>query len=61
MIEAYPTQKVNKNIAQQFIIDKILTVSLVDRKTGEIVYSAPYDNFAVVLSGLDQMKMENHK
>ena len=61
MIEAYSTQEVNKNITQQFIINKVLTVSLVDRKTGEIVYSAPYDNFAVVLSGLDQMKMENYK
>ena len=55
MIETYPTQEVNKNMTRQFVIDKVLTVSLVNRKTGEIVYSAPYDKFAVVLSGVDTM------
>jgi hypothetical protein len=37
----------------KFAIDKVLTISLVNKKTGEIVYSAPYDKFAVVLSGVD--------
>ena len=55
MIETYPTQEVNKNMTRQFVIDKVLTVSLVNRKTGEVVYSAPYDKFAVVLSGVDTM------
>ena len=31
-------------------IEKVLTVSLVDKKTEEVVYTAPYDNFAVVLT-----------
>ena len=39
----------------KFIIDKVLTVSLVNKETGEVVYSAPYDKFAVVLSGVDTM------
>ena len=39
----------------KFAIDKVLTISLVDKKTGEVVYSAPYDKFAVVLSGVDTM------
>ena len=55
MIETYPTQEVNKNMTRQFVLDKVLTVSLVNRKTGEVVYSAPYDKFAVVLSGVDTM------
>ena len=42
-------------VPSKFVIDKVLTVSLVDKKTGEIVYSAPYDKFAVVLSGVDTM------
>ena len=42
----------------KFVIDKILTISLVDKKTGEIIYSAPYDKFAVVLSGIDTMTPE---
>jgi hypothetical protein len=37
----------------KFAIDKVLTISLVNKKTGEIVYSAPYDKFTVVLSGVD--------
>ena len=55
MIETYPTQEVNKNMTRQIVIDKVLTISLVNRKTGEVVYSAPYDKFAVVLSGVDTM------
>ena len=39
----------------KFVIDKVLTVSLVNKETGEIVYSAPYDKFAVVLSGFYRM------
>ena len=39
----------------KFIIDKVLTVSLVNKETGEVVYTAPYDKFAVVLSGVDTM------
>ena len=38
----------------KFVIDKVLTVSLVNKETGEVVYSAPYDKFAVVLSGVDK-------
>ena len=45
----------------KFVIDKVLTISLVDKKTGEIVYSAPYDNFAVVLSGTSTMTPEVKK
>lgn len=55
MIETYPIQEINKNMTRQFAIDKVLTISLVDKKTGEVVYSAPYDKFAVVLSGVDTM------
>ena len=61
MIETYLTQEVNKNMTRQFVIDKVLTVSLVNRKTGEIVYSAPYDKFAVVLSGVDTMNPVSEK
>ena len=39
----------------KFVIDKVLTISLVNKETGEVVYSAPYDKFAVVLSGVDTM------
>jgi hypothetical protein len=39
----------------KFAIEKVLTISLVDKKTGEIVYSAPYDKFAVILTGVDTM------
>lgn len=39
-------------VPSKFVIDKVLTISLVDKKTGEIVYSAPYDEFAVVLSSV---------
>ena len=39
----------------KFVIDKVLTVSLVNKETGEVVYSAPYDKFAVVLTGIDKM------
>ena len=39
----------------KFIIDKVLTVSLINKETGEVIYSAPYDKFAVVLSGVDTM------
>ena len=42
-------------VPSKFVIDKVLTISLLDKKTGEIVYSAPYDKFAVVLSGVDTM------
>ena len=42
----------------KFVIDKVLTISLVNKETGEIVYSAPYDKFAVVLSGVDTMTPE---
>lgn len=45
-------------VPSKFVIDKVLTISLVDKKTGEIVYSAPYDKFAVVLSGIDTMTPE---
>ena len=48
-------------IPSKFVIDKVLTISLVDKKTGEIVYSAPYDKFAVVLSGIDAMTPEVEK
>ena len=43
----------------KFVIDRVLTVSLVNKETGEIVYSAPYDKFAVVLSGVDTMNPVN--
>ena len=39
----------------KFVIDKVLTVSLVNKETDEVVYSAPYDKFAVVLSGINTM------
>ena len=42
----------------KFVIDKVLTISLVNKKTGEVVYSAPYDKFAVVLSGVSTMTPE---
>lgn len=42
-------------VPSKFVIDKVLTVSLVNKETGEVVYSAPYDKFAVVLSGVDRM------
>lgn len=45
----------------KFVIDKVLTVSLVNKETGEVVYSAPYDKFAVVLSGVDTMTPEIEK
>ena len=45
----------------KFVIDKVLTVSLVNKETGEVVYSAPYDKFAVVLSGVDTMTPEVEK
>ena len=45
-------------VPNKFVIDKVLTISLVDKKTGEIVYSVPYDKFAVVLSGVDTMTPE---
>lgn len=45
----------------KFVIDKVLAISLVDKKTGEIVYSAPYDKFAVVLSSVDTMTPEVEK
>ena len=45
----------------KFIIDKVLTISLVNKETGEVVYSAPYDKFAVVLSGVDTMTPEVEK
>lgn len=48
-------------IPSKFVIDKVLTISLVDKKTGEIVYSAPYDKFAVVLSSVDTMTPEVEK
>ena len=37
-------------------IEKVLTVSLVNKKTGEVVYTAPYDKFAVVLTTEDDIK-----
>lgn len=40
----------------KFVIDRVLTVSLVNKETGEVVYSAPYDKFAVVLSGASILK-----
>ena len=40
----------------KFVIDKVLTVSLVNKETGEAVYSAPYDKFAMVLSGASVLK-----
>ena len=55
MINTFPSQEINKNMTQRFVIDKVLTISLVNRETGEVVYSAPYDKFAVVLSGVDTM------
>ena len=55
MINTFPSQEINKNMTQRFVIDKVLTISLVNRQTGEVVYSAPYDKFAVVLSGVDTM------
>lgn len=58
MINTYPSQEINKNTTQQFVINKVLTISLVNKETGEIVYSAPYDKFAVVLSGVDIMTPE---
>lgn len=45
----------------KFIIDKVLTVSLVNKETGEVVYSAPCDKFAVVLSGVDTMNPVSEK
>ena len=41
----------------KFVIDKMLTVSLVNKETGEVIYSAPYDKFAVVLSGTNTMNL----
>lgn len=61
MINTCPSQEINKNMTQRFVIDKVLTISLVNRETGEIVYSAPYDKFAVVLSGVDTMTPEVEK
>ena len=55
MINTFPSQEINKNMTQRFVIDKVLTISLVNRETGEVVCSAPYDKFAVVLSGVDTM------
>lgn len=48
-------------VPSKFVIDKMLTISLVNKKTGEIVYSAPYDKFTVVLSGIDTMTPEVEK
>ena len=45
----------------KFVIVKVLTVSLVNKETGEVVYSAPYDKFAVVLSGVDTMSPVSEK
>ena len=45
----------------KFVIDKVLTVPLVNKETGEVVYSAPYDKFAVVLSGVDTLTPEVEK
>ena len=45
----------------KFVIDKVLTVSLVNKETGEVVHSAPYDKFAVVLSGVDTLTPEVEK
>lgn len=45
-------------VPSKFVIDKVLTISLVNKKTGEIVYSAPYDKFAVILSGVDTITPE---
>ena len=45
----------------KFVIDKVLTVSLVNKETGEVVYSAPYNKFAVVLSGVDTLTPEVEK
>lgn len=42
-------------VPSKFVIDKVLTISLVDKKTDEVIYSAPYDKFVVVLSGIDTM------
>lgn len=61
MINTCPSQEINKNMTQRFVIDKVLTISLVNRETGEVVYSAPYDKFAVVLSGVDTMTPEVEK
>ena len=43
----------------KFVINKVLTVSLVNKETGKTVYSAPYDKFAVVLSGIDKMNLRS--
>lgn len=48
-------------IPSKFVIDKVITISLVDKKTGEFVYSAPYNKFAVVLSSVDTMTPEVEK
>ena len=45
----------------KFVIDKVLTVSLVNKETSEVVYSAPYDKFAVVLSGINTMSPVNEE
>ena len=45
----------------KFVVDKVLTVSLVNKETGEVIYSAPYDKFAVVLSGIDTMSPANEE
>ena len=45
----------------KFVIDRVLTVSLVNKETGEVVYSAPYDKFAVVLSGASTKTPVNEK
>lgn len=42
----------------KFVIDKVLTISLVDKRTNEVIYSAPYDKFAVILSGINTMTPE---
>ena len=39
----------------KFIIDKVLTISLIDKNTGRVVYTAPYDDFTVVLTGADMV------
>ena len=59
MIYTFPSQEINKNMTQRFVINKVLTISLVNRETGEVVYSAPYDKFAVVLSGVDTVSPVN--
>ena len=42
----------------KFEIIKVLTISIINKETGEVIYSAPYDEFAAVLSDVDARSEE---